>query len=165
MKKVAIGWSILIVVVILLSTLLLIQGFMFTKAAFVLASSGGIYPTAETGSIHQVQNGFQGIEKIKIDYAGPASFDGSQPHVWYVGWTVWAEKDEEGNPVRRALTNYRRGGGYWLHTKEGWVQMPEGAFPGFIGFWMRVYGFAGPGQRTPFAERPGATVFDVDVDR
>jgi hypothetical protein len=38
---------------------------------------------------------------------------------------------------------------FFLQTKEGWVHMPEGAFPGFIGFWMKVFGMAGPGQSEP----------------
>jgi hypothetical protein len=32
---------------------------------------------------------------------------------------------------------------------KGWVHVPEGAFPEFIGFWMEVFGWAGEGQSTP----------------
>lgn len=36
-----------------------------------------------------------------------------------------------------------------FNTKEGWVHMPEGAFPELIGFWMEVFGLAGPGSSQP----------------
>jgi hypothetical protein len=165
MKKITIKIGILIAAVLILATLVGVQGYYLTNSALVLASSRGIYPTAEAGSIDQIQEWFQGIEKIKIDYAGPAgpnSLNRFFSHVWYVGWTVWAEKDGKGNPIRRALKNYRRGGGFWIQTNEGWIQIPESAYPGFLGFWMRVYGLAGPGQVIPFTELPGVTVFEIE---
>lgn len=156
------GLIILISAVLFLALIVTLQGYFFTRAVLVLASSRGVYPTAEVGSIDNVQEWYQGIDKIRIDYAGPASFGGVSPHIWYVGWTVWAEKDGNGNPVRRALKNYRRGGGYWLHTKDGWIQYPEGAFPWLIGFSMKIYGLAGPGQSAPAVERPGRTVYEAE---
>ena len=40
-------------------------------------------------------------------------------------------------------------GSYFLQTKEGWVHAPEGTLPGFVGFWMDVFGMAGPGEDSP----------------
>jgi hypothetical protein len=39
-------------------------------------------------------------------------------------------------------------GTYFLHTREGWVQVPEGAFPEWIGIWMDAFHLAGPVEST-----------------
>ena len=40
-------------------------------------------------------------------------------------------------------------GSYILQIKEGWVHIPEGAFPEFLSFWLSMFGQDGPGQSIP----------------
>ena len=40
-------------------------------------------------------------------------------------------------------------GSFFLQTKQGWVHVGEGAFPTFVGRWMKIFGMAGPGETTP----------------
>jgi hypothetical protein len=87
--------------------------------------------------------------KVEIIYAGTNSFDGSSPHVWYVIACVWGGKRADGSPVGSKRHDYDQPGHFFLHTKDGWVFVPEGAFPEFMGFWMKVYGLAGPGSSQP----------------
>ena len=94
-----------------------------------------------------IAKGYTADRQVKILYAGTNSFDGSKPHIWYVIAQVRASARADGSALGK---NGCDGPGlFFLQTKEGWVHMPEGAFPGFIGFWMKVFGMAGPGQSTP----------------
>jgi hypothetical protein len=43
-------------------------------------------------------------------------------------------------------------GSFFLQTREGWVHVPEEAFPEWIAMWMDVFDMAGPGQSTPSTE-------------
>jgi len=122
---------------------------LYTVIVVRLAIAQGTYPTAEAGMIERVTPYYENIEKIEIVYAGPNSFDGSQPHVWYVIARIWAEKTKTGRPVGFHGKDYESPGHFYLHTKRGWVQIPEGLFPIYLGFWMRVFGLAGPGNPTP----------------
>jgi hypothetical protein len=108
----------------------------------------GAYPTAEEGMIQRANAYYEGMEKIEIKYAGPNSFDGSQPHVWYVIARIWAER-KQGRPVGSPGKDYETPGGFYLETTQGWVQIPEGMFPRYLGLLMDVFGLAGPGSTTP----------------
>jgi ADP-ribose pyrophosphatase YjhB (NUDIX family) len=93
-----------------------------------------------------------GIEKVEIEQAATNSFDGSDPHVWFVLFTVYAKSHapcDLGHPGM-ALTHqtFERGGSFYLDTKDGWVWMPEERFPEFIGNWMEKLDLAGPGDST-----------------
>jgi hypothetical protein len=37
-------------------------------------------------------------------------------------------------------------GSFFIRVEEGWVHMPEGAFPKLIGWAMELYGLEGVGQ-------------------
>jgi hypothetical protein len=108
----------------------------------------GTYPTAEEGMIQRANAYYEEIEKIEIEYAGPDSFNSKQPHVWYVIARIWAES-KQGRPVGSPGKDYETPGGFYLQTKQGWVQIPEGMLPKYLGFWMDVFGLAGPGSTTP----------------
>jgi hypothetical protein len=94
-----------------------------------------------------VDRAFVATSRVDMLYAGPNSFDGSQPHIWYVIAEVRADRRADGSAL--GPHGCDAPGSYFLHTKEGWIHVPEGAFPGFIGFWMSVFGQAGPGQSKP----------------
>jgi hypothetical protein len=108
----------------------------------------GTYPTAEEGMIQRANSYYEGIENIEIKYAGPNSFDGSQPHVWYVIARIWAES-KQGRPVGSPGKDYETPGGYYLQTQQGWVQIPESLLPEYLGFWMDVFSLAGSGSAIP----------------
>ena len=91
---------------------------------------------------------------VKILYSGTNSFDGSKPYVWYVIAEVHASARADGSSLSEDGCDAP--GSFFLETKEGWVHVPEGAFPEYIGFWMGVFDLSGPGQSEPSTPRaPG----------
>ena len=70
------------------------------------------------------------MERVEIITAGVNANDGSQPHVWFVRAWIFADQRPDGRPTERGYG----GGSYFLRVKEGWVHVPEGAFPEFIGW-------------------------------
>ena len=122
---------------------------IFTVTVTQLAINQGAYITAEVGMLERTLPYYVNVEKYEIIYAGPNSFDGSQPHVWYVMARIWAEKTIDGRPVGFHGKNFETPGHFYLHTKQGWVQISEGLFPVYLGFWMKAFGLAGPGSTTP----------------
>ncbi len=119
----------------------------YTTAQLAAARSKGVYASAEAGMRAMIEAHYRGIQEVKILYAGPNSFDGSQPHVWYVIAEVRAGQRADGSPPGK--NGCDAPGLFFLQARDGWVFMPEGAFPGFVGFWMRKFGLAGPGQSFP----------------
>jgi hypothetical protein len=89
------------------------------------------------------------VRDVVIETAGPNSFDGSDPHVWYIVYRIYADHhapcdaDHPGSALYSG--DYDTGGHYYLHTLKGWVFMPEGRFPDYIGLWMKLTHQAGPG--------------------
>ena len=129
--------------------LLLVYSWAYTTAKLRLAHLEGVYLSAEEGMLARIARGYAPPYEVEITYAGTNSFDGGSPHVWYVIACVWAERRSDGSPVGSKTHDYDQPGSFFLDTKDGWVHMSEGAFPGFIGFWMKVYGLAGPGASEP----------------
>jgi len=99
----------------------------------------------------------------QIEQAATNSFDGSDPHIWYVIFTVHAQNripcdpENPGPPLHRGTSE--SGGSFYLHTKDGWVWMPEGRFPEFIGHWMKKLDLAGPGDPTHIPRGPASLNF------
>jgi len=146
----------------LLLRLVLLAGIPLTCLGIILASSwvdttsqlraaraAGVFSSAEDGMRAIVARAYVQPGEIEIVYAGTNSFDGSNPHVWYVIACVWGGQRADGSPVGTEKHVYDQPGLFYLNTKEGWVFMPEGAFPELLGFWMKVYGLAGPGSTQP----------------
>jgi len=119
---------------------IILSGWLYTTAQLTVARSKGIYPSPEVGMRGLIAAGYVGIQKIEIVRAGINAFDGSDPHVWYVIAKVWADQRADGNAVGNGQKDYDVPGSYFIRVKEGWVHMPEGAFPELIGFWMKVFG-------------------------
>ena len=103
----------------------------------------GAFPTAEEGMRALAAKTFPEEEDIQILYAGPNARDGSFPFIWY----VIAEVRTPLTPGERV--HCQAPGSFFLQTRQGWVHVSEGAFPEIVGFWMRIFGLAGPGQREP----------------
>ena len=129
--------------------LFLLCSWMYTIAALGLASRDGVYPSAEEGMLARIERNYAPPYEAELVYAGTNSFDGSNPHVQYVIACVWGDQRMDGSPVGSVRHAYDQPGSFFLNTKDGWVWMPEGAFPTFIGFWMKVYGLAGPSSSQP----------------
>ena len=120
---------------------------VYTSAQLSIARSKGVYETAEQGMRALVDKRYTPDRQVKILYAGTNSFDGSKPYIWYVIAEVHASARADGSSLSEDGCDAP--GSFFLQTKDGWVHVPEGAFPGFIGFWMGVFDMAGPGQSEP----------------
>ena len=105
-------------------------------STLALAKNNGIYPTVEEAVIVQANQGWGGAKVVRVEnvHAGPNRRDGSQPHVWFGGATVYLDRVPEGGK----RTSYSTGS-YYIHVREGWVFVGEGAFPEFIGWVMELY--------------------------
>ena len=130
-------------------TLLVLQGAPVIMAAswwhmvtvLGAAKREGVYPTAEDGMRARVAGGWLEVESVEIVHAGPASFDGTDPHIWFVVAKVWAAKRGDGKPVSQR--GYDPGGSYFLQVKDGWVHVSEGSFPPLVGLTMRLFNYWG----------------------
>ena len=134
-------------VAIALALVLVLGCWLYTVSQLERARSRGVYDSAEQGMRALIADGYEGISRVDILYAGPNAFDGSQPHVWYVVAEVRAAARADGSGMGRQGCDAP--GSYFLQTKDGWLHVSEGAFPEVVGFWMRVFGLAGPGQAQP----------------
>jgi hypothetical protein len=123
----------------------------YSSVQLSIARSKGMYETAEQGMLALVDKGYSPDRQVKILYAGTNSFDGSKPYIWYVIAEVHASARADGSNLSEE--GCEAPGSFFLQTKDGWVHVPEGAFPGFIGFWMDLLKMAGPGQSEPSTTR------------
>lgn len=110
---------------------------MYTTIRVESAKAQGIYPSPKEGMLALIQQGYQGIQKIDVDHAGTNSFNGSNPHIWFVTAKVWAVTRSDGTPLH--AKGYDWPGSYFLRVENSWVYMPEGAFPEMIGFGMKIF--------------------------
>jgi hypothetical protein len=121
---------------------------IYTSIQLSRASSKGVYPSAEEGMRSLVYKYYQGITRFQILGAGPNDSSAlNKSHVWYVIAVVRATSYDDGTPLGHCGCDAP--GMFFLQTKAGWVQVGEGAFPGFIGYWMKVFDMAGEGQLMP----------------
>lgn len=105
------------------------------------AKRQGVYPTAADGMRARVAESWLDVENVEIVRAGPASFSGSDPHVWFVVAKVWAAKRGGGKPIGQR--GFDLGGSYFLHVQDGWVHVAEGSFPPLVGLCMRLFNYWG----------------------
>ncbi len=123
------------------------SSWVYTAVQLNVARAKGVYSSPEQGMIARAEQYYTADRQIKILHAGTNSFDGTKPHVWYVIAEIRASARADGSALGH--NGCDAPGSFFLQTKDGWVYVPEGAFPGFIGFWMDVFGWAGEGQVTP----------------
>jgi len=142
---------------ILLRRLLIVLGILiaivpvswvYTSIQLNIARSKGVYDSPEQGMRAMIDNAYTADRNVTILYAGTNSHDRSKPHVWYVIAEVRATARADGSEL--GPNGCDAPGSFFIQMKDGkWVHVPEGAFPGFIGSWMKVFGMAGEGQSTP----------------
>jgi hypothetical protein len=130
-----------------ISTICVASAWIYTAVQLNIARAKGVYSSPEEGMIAYAEKYYTADRKVKILHAGTNSFDGTKPHIWYVIAEIRASARVDGSALGH--NGCDAPGSFFLQTKEGWVYLPEGAFPGFIGFWMDVFGWAGEGQSTP----------------
>ena len=119
----------------------------YTSIQLAVARSKGVFATPEQGMIAMLDKVYPPEHTVKFLYAGTNSTNGSQPHVWYVIAEVRASTRADGSELQK--NGCDAPGTFFLQTKQGWVSVPEEALPGFMGFWMKVFGMAGDGQAAP----------------
>lgn len=130
-------------VFLLLVPLFTIAPLAYTKSQLELAKKLGVYATVEEAVIEQLGQSWGGAEVVRLEglYVYQGWSDGRLPHVRFGGARVWFDRVPDGF----YKDNYA-GGTYYIHVEEGWVHLPEGAFPGFIGRMMEIYGLEGVGR-------------------
>jgi len=113
---------------------------IYATSQLALAKNEGIYASVEEAVITRNSQGWGGAEVVKVEdvRASINRHDGSQPHVWFGGARVYLDRVPQGWDRSQYSS-----GSYYLHVDEGWVHVPEGAFPEFIGWVMEIYGLEG----------------------
>ena len=113
---------------------------LYATSQLVLAKNEGIYATPEEAVIARISQDKGEAKVVRLEgvHASPNRKDGSQPHVWFGGATVYLDRVPQGWD----RTQYSAGS-YFIHVKEGWVHVSEGAFPEIIGWVMEFYGLEG----------------------
>jgi hypothetical protein len=119
---------------------------IYAASQLALAKNEGIYATVEEAVITRNSQGWGGAEVVKVEdvRASVNQHDGSQPHVWFGGAEVYLDRVPRGGKW-----DHYAAGSYYLHVEEGWVHVPEGAFPEFIGWVMGLYGMEGVNEWVP----------------
>jgi hypothetical protein len=112
----------------------------YAKGQLAVAKARGVYPTPEQAIIGRFGEGWGGANVVNIEnvHAGPNDPDGSQPHIWFGGADVYLDRVPEGGRRTHYVT-----GSFYVQIKDGWVYMPEGAFPPYVGWVMSLYGLEG----------------------
>jgi hypothetical protein len=121
--------------------LFFVCSWVYAASQLALAKNAGVYPTVEQAIIANNSHGFGGAEVIRIENvrAEPNRRD-AQPHVWFGYATVYLDKVPQGY---NSDHDHYMSGNYYIHVKEGWVFVGEGAFPEFIGWVMELYKMEG----------------------
>jgi hypothetical protein len=114
----------------------------YAASQLALAKRDGIYPTATEAVIAHNSQGWGEAQVVGISnvHASPNSST-RQPHVWFGGATVYLDRIPEGGRRDSYVS-----GSFYIHVRGGWVYVPEGAFPEFIGWVMEFYGMEGVGE-------------------
>jgi hypothetical protein len=114
----------------------------YAASQLTLAKSKGIYPTIEEAVITKNSQFWGGAKVVRIEnvWAEPNNKN-AQSHVWFGGADVYLDRVPQGG-----RWDHYSSGSYFIHVREGWVYVPEGAFPEFIGWVMELYNMEGVRQ-------------------
>jgi hypothetical protein len=129
--------------------LIFLCSLIYTTSTLLIARADGVYPSAEDGMLAMIQQNYINPEQVEVIYGGPSAYEFGRPHVRYVIACIWGGTHKDGTPVGSEVNVYDQPGNFFLDTRAGWVFVPEGFMPGLLGFWMKVYGLAGPGISIP----------------
>ena len=133
------------IIVIIATTIWFVPRGLRLYAGFQIekAKHEGIFPTAEAGMLSLIARTYSNIEGVEIDQVGTNSFDGSDSHIWFVEARVYAPRRADGKSTGEK--GYDNPGSFFIHIDDGWVHVPEGAFPELVGWAMarfELYGCA-----------------------
>lgn len=132
MNRKTAGWTALVALFITVAAWLAPTVWrVYAVGQIELAKRDGIYATPEEGMRDLIEKSYQGIERIEIDWVGTNSFDGRMPHVWFVTARVYAAARGDGKTIGEG--EFDLPGSYFLRVNDGWVHVPEGAFPEIVG--------------------------------
>jgi hypothetical protein len=111
----------------------------YAASQLVLAKNEGVYATPEEAVIKRNSQGWGGARVVRIEnvWAEPNSRN-AQPHVWFGGANVYLDRIPQGGN-----RDHYSSGSFYLRVREGWVHVPEGAFPEFVGWVMSLYNMEG----------------------
>jgi len=100
----------------------------------------GVYPTAEAAAIATYSQGFGGAEVRSIDVinCGPNEPSGRPAFIWFCTALVTMDQAPSGYE-RSTFLN----GSFFIQLQDGWVFMPEQAFPELVGHAMSFYHLEG----------------------
>ena len=133
------GWRWILLPVVL-AVFLVLATWGYAKGQLALAKARGVYPTPEEAILGRFSEGWGGanVVSIKHVHAGPNDPNGSQPHIWFGGADVYLDRIPQGGRRTHYVT-----GSFYVQVEDGWVYMPEGAFPPYVGWVMSLYGLEG----------------------
>ena len=140
-KKLLLILAVIPLAVIQFAPVCVIATGLYMVATLERAKREGVYATPEEGMRLLANRSWHDVERVEIEYAGPNAFDGSNPHVWFVTAKVWAASRGDGKPM--SPRGYGAAGSFFLRLEDGWVHVPEGAFPQFVGLLMRLFNYWG----------------------
>lgn len=127
--------------------LIVTVSWIYTNVQLARYSADGVYPSPEEGLLALIDRYYPPEREVKMLYAGPNSPDGKRPYIWYAIAEVYASVRADGSTMGE--NGCDAPGSYFLQTREGWIHVPEQAFPELIGFWMDVFDLAGAGWSAP----------------
>lgn len=130
-------------VLLALASLVTVGPLVYAKSQLALAKRGGIYATPKEAVLANLNRDLGDAQIVRLEglYVTPSWPDGRLPHVWFGGAMVWLDRV----PAGYHRDNYSAGS-YYIRVEEGWIHVPEGAFPGFIGRMMELYNLEGAGS-------------------
>lgn len=137
--------SLLLLALLVLVPLAVGGPWVYAVARLEMAKREGIYASPEeavrtrAAAVEGVQ-----VEKVNMVYAGPNDPDGELPHVWFAGGSVSYDRPDPFTGRR-----YLSMGSFYIRVEEGWVRVPEGAFPTLVGRLMAIYHLEGIGHDAP----------------
>lgn len=127
---------------VVLAILFIAGSWVYATSQLALAKQQGIYPTPQEAVVARSSQGWGGASVVRLEdvWAEPSRRE-AQSHVWFGGATVFLDQIPQGYHKLQFST-----GSYYLQVREGWVHVPEGAFPEFIGWVMELFNLEGVGQ-------------------
>ncbi len=114
--------------------------YFYASARIAQAMEWGVFPTVEDAAIGVYSQGFGGaqVENIYHVDCGPNDPDDWRPYIRFCTATVVMDRVPKGYDRTTFLP-----GGFFVQLQDGWVWMPEGAFPGFVVRVMEMYHMEG----------------------
>jgi hypothetical protein len=140
-RRVVLVLAVIPLAIVQFAPILVATGWLHMVGTLAAARREGVYATPEDGMRALVMKTWIGVDRVEIERAGPNSFDGDHPDVWFVTARVWAARRGDFTPV--GSRGYDSAGSFFLRVRDGWVHVPEGHFPELVGSLMRLFHHSG----------------------